>query len=70
MTANDRIEALLNRRGQTMADIPHSDVTENAKRAVAEMYGGYSEENALRYIGHCAEVIDRLEWALDRSVNK
>ena len=67
MKANDRIEQLLIKARETIADIP--PVTEvrrgNVEGVIADEYGTYSEENALRYIVCLSEIIDRMERGID-----
>ena len=83
MTANERLEALLNRFGQTISDLPAGDDTtfahsdfDGALVAIAE-YAHYAIKSgddivvpriALDYILHLTDVIDRMEWALEDAV--
>lgn len=63
MTANERIEKLLNHFGQTISDLPHE--YDNKHRAYAIMASSSFGDNYGDYICHLADVIDRLEIALE-----
>lgn len=81
MTADERIEKLLNRFGQTISDLPKAenykwnDKYEGSKNAasncVEQWYGHcslpeeFSDEALPAYICHLADVIDRMEIALE-----
>ena len=78
MTADERIERLLNRFGQTILDIPKPnrricDVSETvmewyepaAKEGGIDRLDSYYLEACEWYIHHLAEVIDRMETALE-----
>ena len=81
MTADERLEQLLNRAGQTISDLPKSDgihltydrdSRSNARQEVfayAKKSGYVDVIDCLAmhqdYILHLTDVIDRLEWALD-----
>ena len=65
MTPDERLEALLNRAGQTISDLPSPiDYTieqeELAMEAAADFCGGLEA-----YILHLTDVIDRMETALE-----
>lgn len=83
MTADERIESLLNRAGQTINDLPtwggNVRRLEQAKReALTEMgcrwtdYPGMSEAEAqlLEYILKLAGIIDRMETALENVIGE
>ena len=81
MTPDERLEALLNRAGQTISDLPKAyslstieakDIQETACQWLISE--GAPEGVALRnlvsiplyqYILHLTDVIDRMEWALE-----
>ena len=71
MTAQERIEGLLNEVGQTIDDLPffyRNDDRETARQAVRQrMRSGLfvSRNDYLDFICHQSDVIDRMEWALD-----
>lgn len=76
MTADERIEKLLNRYGQTIADLPkptEEDYAYEEEHRKAAMEAAmkwsrvnYSAGSFLRdYICHLADVIDRMEAALE-----
>lgn len=69
MTCDERLEKLLNRAGQTISDLPGpfgytAKQEEDAMEAAAD-FGG---DDVL--ILHLTDVIDRLEWALDKVVRE
>lgn len=81
MTANERLEALLNRAGQTISDLPTwgGDMRRlgRAKReALTEMGDRWTdfptvsadEIPLLEYILRLTDIIDRMEWALENAV--
>ena len=61
MTYEERIEALLNRAGETISDLP--EITAERRAAVLER----SRDIAGDYARAC-DILDRLEAALDRAV--
>lgn len=67
MTVNERLEVLLNKARETLADIPPSEKCnpEIIKNVIADEYGVYTPENALLYIADLASLIDRMELALE-----
>lgn len=85
MTADERLEQLLNRAGQTISDLPKSDgrhltydkdSRSNAEHEVfayAKQSGYVDVIDCLAmhqdYILHLTDVIDRLEWALENLLN-
>ena len=76
MTAQERIEGLLNKAGQTIDDLPFfykDEARETAKQAVRQrMRSGWfvSRNDYLDFICHLTDVIDRMEWALDKTLQK
>ena len=93
MTSCDkRIEELLNRAGQTIADLPKKDVfaqsepyplsaLPKANGAAWNWYLGMGEDmddcDSTRskmilklYILHLTDIIDRMEWALDKTLQE
>lgn len=88
MTADERIEGLLNRFGQTMEDLPKPDGKyfvylddekgEHQKAAGKAVFNWQGIDNAVDvidllrmhqdYICHLADVIDRMEAALETAV--
>lgn len=70
MTCDERIEKLLNKAGQTISDLPssieYSIEQEEASMEAAADFGAGLEA----YILHLTDVIDRLEWALDKTVRE
>lgn len=83
MTANERLEALLNRAGQTISDLPTwgGDVRRlgRAKReALTEMGDRWTDSTTvsademplLEYILRLTDIIDRMEWALENALNE
>lgn len=74
MTADERIERLLNKAGQTIEDCPFFYTKEQrslAKEAVRKrMRSGLfvTVADYQDYILHLTDVIDRLEWALDKQL--
>lgn len=68
MTADERLEELLNKAGQTISDLP-ARYDEYAHRLAAYRAEQWSKKITWRqytdYILHLTDVIDRLEWALD-----
>ena len=81
MTADERIEILLNRFGQTISDLPtandykrqHSQIPHliAAMDAAEAWYDPESNEkiaySMMAYICHLVEIIDRMEWALSNA---
>ena len=79
MTSNERIEALLNRAGQTISDLPNCEkgmaysardnyvkLLEEAEKFVGfKAPAGFEIFNALQYALHLTDVIDRMETALE-----
>lgn len=76
MTADERIERLLNEAGQTIEDCPFFYTKEQralAKEAVRKrMRSGLfvTVADYQDYILHLTDVIDRLEWALDKQLHR
>ena len=84
MTADERIEKLLNRFGQTISDLPQSDTRNftygrdsrsNAEYQVFAFAGQSGHVDILAclamhqdYICHLADVIDRMETALETAL--
>lgn len=68
MTANERIEALLNRAGQTISDLPR-EYSQTRRRAIMGNHGASYYRMADK-IMHLAAVIDRLEWALETACDQ
>lgn len=83
MTPDERIEALLNRAGQTISDLPKSDgkhlTYDRESRSSAEhVVFAYAKQSGYvdvidclamhqDYILHLTDVIDRMEWALENA---
>lgn len=78
MTADERIEKLLNEFGQTISDLPKPKEKDNAysasslidARETARDWCGnfmYITNASDDYICHLADVIDRMEWALSNA---
>lgn len=76
MTADERIERLLNEAGQTIEDCPFfygKGQRVLAKEAVRKrMRCGLFVTSAdyQDYILHLTDVIDRMEWALDKQLHR
>lgn len=83
MTCDERLEKLLNKAGQTISDLPKGNRNEgaypgkkvNAMQAVCQFdrmldVSDIGTLNCLDYILHLTDVIDRLEWALDKTVRE
>ena len=83
MTCDERLEALLNKAGQTLADLPKPGEKHTAYPA--EMYGrlvkaaqnfdGMTGDALLpiqiaQYALHLTDIIDRMEWALDKTLRE
>lgn len=70
MTPDERIEALLNRAGQTISDLPKRYEQEHRNTAfdAADHFGGSlcMTQNFEDYILHLTDVIDRYDEALTR----
>lgn len=73
MTCDERLEKLLNRAGQTISDLP-TRYDEYAHSLAADRAEQWSMRLTWRqytdYILHLTDVIDRLEWALDKTVRE
>lgn len=73
MTADERLEELLNKAGQTISDLP-TGYDEYAHSLAADRAEQWSKKITWRqytdYILHLTDVIDRLEWALDKTVRE
>ena len=83
MTFDERIEALLNRAGQTISDLPKRDehflfVRDSRSAAEHEVYC-YAQQNRYlldslamhqNYILHMTDVIDRMETALENVIGE
>lgn len=73
-SCDERLEALLNRAGQTISDLPKDYSDEMCMRAYACVQQLRSENKlsswheCLKYILHLTDVIDRLETALENQV--
>lgn len=71
MTCDERLEALLNRAGQTISDLPKDYLDTNCIRAYAGVQEWRSENNLStqhdceKYILHLTDIIDRMETALE-----
>lgn len=79
MTADERLEALLNRAGQTISDLPRAngigmpygvDRYEPLLKASSDFIqfnapAGFEVFNIIQYALHLTDVIDRMEWALE-----
>lgn len=76
MTCDERIEAPLNRAGQTIADLPdaysYDEMIKAAETLTAYLAKLYPDdpirnepENFLWYILHLTDIIDRMETALE-----
>ena len=64
MTADERIEALLNRAGQTISDLPGPlGYTAKQEAAAMEAAADFGGDDVL--ILHLTDVIDRMETALE-----
>lgn len=75
MTADERLEQLLNRAGQTISDLPKRYTEDEERNAVDASYAWAGEEGErfvtpIDYILHLTDVIDRMEWALDTVLNE
>lgn len=69
MTANERLEKLLNRAGQTISDLPRAiDYTIPQEQYVMEAAAEFG--SGLSYICHLTDVIDRMETALENLLNE
>ena len=69
MTADERLEALLNRAGQTISDLPEG-YSENKAEAVFNLFEFDGELDATVYIIHLAAIIDRMETALENVIGE
>lgn len=76
MTADERIEALLNRFGQTISDLPerYSDARMSSAHGEAAKWTMRSSRVVrlsaeVEYICYLADVIDRMEAALETALN-
>ena len=69
MTADERIEALLGRAGQTITDLPkrYEQAVRNNAFNAADHFGGSLSmtQNFEDYILHLTDIIDRMETALE-----
>ena len=74
MTCDERIEALLNRAGQTISDLPKSYPYGQIGDAfnTAHIWNGWRGKASAygAYILHLTDIIDRLEWALDKTLRE
>lgn len=83
MTADEHLEQLLNRAGQTISDLPKGNRKEGAypgqkvraMQAVCQFdrmldVSDVGILNCLDYILHLTDVIDRMEWALDNVIRE
>lgn len=81
-SADERIEKLLNRAGQTISDLPkvngigmpyRIDKYESLLKAAADFTqfnapAGFEVFNVIQYALHLTDIIDRFEWALENQV--
>lgn len=74
MTCDERIEALLNRAGQTISDLPKSYPYGQIGDAfnTAHIWNGWRGKASAygAYILHLTDIIDRMEWALDKTLRE
>lgn len=83
MTADEHLEQLLNRAGQTISDLPKGNRKEGAypgqkvraMQAVCQFdrmldVSDVGILNCLDYILHLTDVIDRMEWALENVIGE
>lgn len=74
MTANERLEKLLNRAGQTISHLPKRYGQEHRSTAfdAADKFGGSLSmtQNFEDYILHLTDVIDRMETALENVIGE
>ena len=81
MTCDERIEALLNKAGQTISDLPKgysydqmNDTDRNLLDYMQKLFPDdpprNEPENYLWYILHLTDIIDRMEWALDKTLRE
>lgn len=73
MTADERLERLLNRAGQTISDLPdhYDEYAHNlAAREATQWSGMISWRQYTDYILHLTDVIDRMEWALENVIGE
>ena len=83
MTANERLEVLLNRAGQTISDLPtwggdmqrlgrakREALTEMGERWTDSQTVSADEMPLLEYILRLTDIIDRMEWALENALNE
>ena len=76
MTSDERIEKLLNRAGQTMLDCPaaHTQAARGVCRDEVKRRTGRQlivrPRDYQEMILHLADVIDRLEWALENRLTR
>lgn len=83
MTADERIETLLNRAGQTISDLPKPTAEKyayplyrqiEAKQTVLKWFGEEADYaytlKMSEYILHLADIIDRMECALENTLLK
>lgn len=76
MTADERIEKLLNRFGQTISDLPKTTLEGHAydfqhrinANTAAREWGHMARPMSDDYICHLCDVIDRLEIALETAI--
>ena len=74
MTAQERIEGLLNKAGQTIDDLPFfykAEDRKTAKETVRQrMRSGFfvTAKDYQDFVCHQSDVIDRLEWALEKTL--
>lgn len=78
MTADERIEKLLNKFGQTISDLPTSYANHSVIHArfsalgwINEHWKNIPDEKRIsdEYICHLADIIDRMEVALETAAN-
>lgn len=84
MTCDERIEALLNRAGQTISDLPRGN--DNGMPYGVDTYkpllkeasdftrftapAGFEVFNVIQYAMHLTDIIDRMELALDKTLRE
>ena len=75
---DERLEALLNRAGNTLSDLPTfrdwektpNDVKEERRHTLRTYAAESGWHKSDAYVMHLADIIDRLEWALSNTLDK
>ena len=67
-SCTDRIEKLLNRAGQTISDIGNTVYLSENENLID--YATRSRGHAQDAVMHLTDIIDRLEWALDKTLRE